>query len=341
MRALILLAFMLFPYSVQAQSLPIADPQMITALESLVPELPEWNCAELEDESALASIRRHLPMVAMECRHESSSISLLIGFDPDYASTTCTRLRRDFSRQPDRTTSGKGGFEISGVWVSERTGQTFLACSADQIFVLAKLEGAQSSVSGDKTAFDLFQKALLARDTSKVQDLASESKKRLDEVFSMLDAETLELDRLLARPDDWVITNSLLAQIEMLEQDPSFSLPALMRLAGYPTAGHTLSRGKCRIQMSLSASPEAMHDAALTFAKPRIIDGVIGSFWRNRKTERLHGKEALDGSRYQMVVDKAVVLRIDATGDCSRDDRVATSFYDAVKSEDLSRFRRD
>lgn len=338
MRALVLLFLLLCPFALQARSLPLADPQMVAALAALAPDLPDWTCGEPESEPVMHSMRRYLPVAVMECRHESASIILLVAFDPDFASTTCTRLRREFDRQSENADSGTVAFEKGEAWVSERTSRGFWACSADQIVVRAKSLGT-AGMSGDGTAFDLFHKALISRDTANVLSLASESKRRLDEAFSILDAETHDLELLLPRPEGWAITDSILAQMGRLEQNRTSSLAASQRLMGLPTVGHTLSRGDCRIQISLSAAPEAMQDAVVTFAKPRIRDGVTGAFWRNRKTNRLRGHESLDGSRYQMVVDDAVVLRIDATGDCSREDGVATSLYEAIKSEDMSRFR--
>lgn len=338
MRGLVLLFLVLCPFALQARSLPIADPQMVAALAALTPDLPDWTCGEPEGEAVMHSMGPYLPMAVTECRHESASIILLVAFDPDFASTTCARLRRDFDRQSENADSGTVAFEKGEGWVSERTSRGFWACSADQIVVQAKSLGTAGR-SGDGTALDLFHKALISRDTANVLSLASESKRRLDEAFSILDAETHELELLLPRPDGWEITDSILARMERLEQDRSSSLPTIMRLMGLPTVGHTLLRGDCRIQISLSAAPEVMHDAGVTFAKSGIRDGVTGSFWRNRKTDRLYGQEALDGSRYQMVIDNSVVLRIDAMGDCSREDGVATSLYEAIKSEDMSRFR--
>ncbi|WP_112311470.1 hypothetical protein [Pseudogemmobacter bohemicus] len=71
---------------------------------------------------------------------------------------------------------------------------------------------------------------------------------------------------------------------------------------------------------------------------------MTGSFWRSRKTAQLNGQEAIDGSRYQVVIDDAVVLRIDARGDCLEETMgapAATAFYKALTGHDFSRFRRE
>jgi len=340
MRALVFLTVLLFPFALQARPLPVADPQMIEALKGLTPDLPNWTCIAPDSKPIMAS---YLPMTTTECSHENTSISLAVMFDPDYGRATCADLKLKIRRKAAGEKLGTITLLQSDRWISERTGNVFIACSTDQIVVLGELAGLRPAAANDQTSFELFRQTLVAADPAPVLDFAAESKARLDEAFSIISVETHELDQLLPRPEGWEVSDSFLSNLEALEADQHFSVPALLRLTGLPGASHTISRGDCRIRIVLSASPEALHDAGVTFAKPTMRDGMtgFGSFWRNRHAGRLLGEEALDGSRYQMVVDSAVVLKIIGSEGCAQEEGVATSLYEVLLDEDYSRFRRE
>ena len=338
MRALFFLTVLLFPFALHARSLPVADPKMIEALKGLTPDLPDWTCIA---PAPTPELTPYLPMATTECSNENTSISLAAMFDPDYGRTTCAELQLKIRRKAEGEDIGARTLFQSDRWISERTGNTFRACSANQIVVQGKLTRPRPAAADDQASFELFHQTLVAADPAPVLDFAAESKAQLDEAFSIISVETHELDQLLPRPEGWEVSESLLSRMESLEAAQHFSMPALLRLSGFPQAGHTISRGDCRIQIVLSASPETFRDAGVTFAKPRMRDGVTGSFWRNRHAGRLHGQEALDGSRYQMVVDSAVVLKISGSENCAQEEGVATSLYEALLDEDYSRFRRE
>lgn len=338
MRRLLLLTVLIFPFALQARPFPVADPQMIYALKQLAPALPGWVCIVPDPDPGKALYLRYLPAAVVECSHEESTISLTIHFDPEFGTMTCAA--RNLRKQSEGKDIGETVVIRRDTWISERTGSAFKACSTDQVVVLGTLK-SQPAAPGDQNTVELFHEALIVGDPAPVLALAAESKARLDEAFSIVRTQTYELDQLLPRPEGWEVSDSLLSMMERLEARKSLSLTAITRLIGYPTAGHTLSRGNCRIVIALSAAPEALHDAEVTFANPKMKDGLTGPFWRNRNTDRLHGQEAVDGSRFQVVVDRAVALVINASNDCSHEEGIATSIYETIIDEDLSRFRRE
>ena len=337
MRALFFLTVLLFPFALHARSLPVADPQMIEALKGLTPDLPDWTCIA---PAPTPELTPYLPMARTECSNENTSISLAAMFDPDYGRATCAELQLKIRRKAAGEDIGARTLYQSDRWISERTGNRFTACSADQIVVRGKLTRPRPAAADDQASFELFHQTLVAADPAPVLDFAAESKAQLDEAFSIISVKTHELDQLLPRPEGWEVSESLLSRMESLEAAQHF-MPALFRLSGLPEAGHTISRGDCRIHIVLSASPATLRDAGVTFAKPKMRDGVTGSFWRNRHTGRLLGQEAIDGSRYQMVVDSAVVLIISGSENCAQEEGVATSLYEALLDKDYSRFRRE
>ncbi|WP_157971111.1 hypothetical protein [Pseudogemmobacter bohemicus] len=234
---------------------------MIEALQGLAPDLPGWRCGAPDADPAKPALLRTLPTTVMECRRETSSITLIIGFDPEFGTTTCDNLRRKLDRQSKGEDVGTGEVVENGAWISARTGLSFQLCSADQITVLGQMKGNGADPSGDGISFGLFHQAMLAGDLTGVLDLAAESTARLDEAYAILDAQSRDLDQLLPCPEGWGVTNSLLAMMESLEASGVSPFSAVLRLMGMPTASHTLSRGSCTVSIVLSSAPDSLQTA--------------------------------------------------------------------------------
>ncbi|WP_151719967.1 hypothetical protein [Gemmobacter serpentinus] len=345
MRPIWVLLFLLLPHVVQAgaqaRSLVEADPQMLAALAGLVPDLPDWHCTEPPSSPMLDAVAPYAPMAVRECQWGEVSLILMIAFDPDFAASNCTQIRRSAAAPaPGKSRPGRSYLQEGG-WLVEAGAAGFKACLDNQVYTDASLLGAGTHSSTVNAALDRFRTALTSRDVTKIEQLGPESEKRLTETFAVLHERSLELDRLLPRPEGWTVSANTVEQMNMMEQAGVLDLPVLLRLMWGAFASLRLSRGDCSINLSLSAAPEALHETGAEFARLRLREGFTRFTKRDRVTARLRGQEAVDGSAYRFVLDEKVVMRVTALGDCSAEPGAAEALSNTIIGHDFSGFPQD
>lgn len=307
--------------------------ELTTGLIALVPSVPGWSCNE-EEERENTAWMNPIPSAHFNCTHIEQSLKLSLLLDPSSASVVCTSIANNQQGITEgRIVPDLFRFFEGDQWQLLRSSVDLKGCALNTVVLFANGNRSEAAIAQGPASIDAFAEAFLGTDPSDLVAESSDHAEKLSSLLNLLDAQS----RLLA--DHIPSPQGAIREVGLPSQAAVLGLPLPMILGFSPAATADLDIGGCLIHVEVSASPITIREAQTTggrWASSRGEDGEVRGAFINRNTDRLIGRERVDGTGIEALVDQAIIVRVVIPGNhvCDGDPEIVQRIFEDILASD-------
>lgn len=319
--------------------------QLEEDLYRILPSVAGWSCHRaVADPSTMPGAIAAIPTLHLECgNNDEQSLRVVLSLDRSSADIYCQLIEQTILGIADgRVKPDLFRFFSTDNWQVMRSAIDLKGCSLGVLSFVAQGERSQAAIDAGPSSIDHFGEAMLALDVSGIlmSDTFAQQQRAIDDFVSGLMVQSSILARMIPLPagsSTDIITSVPSNKIDTME------LPQMMALAFGPSASATLEFNGCRLLVELSASELAIDEAKRTggrWARSGGTDGEVQSVYIRRNTDRFVGRERVDGTGIETLVDSQVIVRVVITGahPCESNPNIVERLFRDIMSNDLSVF---
>lgn len=307
--------------------------ELRSGLVALVPSALGWICHEAEERGDTLALNP-IPIARLNCEHSEQSLSLTLLLDPSSASVICRSIDNNQKGIADgRILPDLFRFFEGGAWQIVRASVDLEGCAADTIALIASGDHSEAAIARGPAAIDAFAGAVLASDPSDLVAEASAHAAALSRLLELLDAQSRLLSDHIPAPPEATREVRLPSAAAVLGQ------PLPMILGFSPSATANLDIEGCSLHVELSSSPITIHEfktTSLRWAAPGGEDGTVRGAFIRHNTDRIVGRERVDGTGIEALVDQAIIVRVVIPGNhvCDGDPEIVRRLFDEILASD-------
>lgn len=307
--------------------------ELHASLIALVPSVPGWSCKEEEERDDTAWLNP-IPNAHFNCTHNEQSLRLSLLLDPTSASVVCTSIANNQQGITEgRIVPDLFRFFDGDQWQILRGSVDLKGCASNAVALTAQGNRSEAAIARGPDSIDAFAEAFLTTDPSDLIAETPDHTEKLSKLLNLLDAQS----RLLA--DHIPSPQEAIREVRLPSQAAVSGLPSPMILGFSPAATADLDIGGCSLHVELSSSPITIREAQTTggrWATPRGEDGEVRGAFINRNTDRLIGRERVDGTGIEALVDQAIVVRVVIPGNhvCDGDPEIVQRLFEEILASD-------
>lgn len=310
-------------------------------LAALVPSVPGWTCEEEKrPDHFLGKWSEVVPSVAMRCDYEGDWFLINLVLDPRQAVAMCAVIASEQDRLKDPPASNSVRFFEGGAWRLQRLGARLEGCAAESIVLISGGLASEESVARGPAAVDAFAEALLNSDPAPFLAAAEAAglEAALARLMEHLDAQSRLMEAMLPDPPG--------ARKTIWPMDP-FAPPETPQRPHYaaildsPGVTADITIGDCSPMVRISASPRAIDTAKVVILRRSPPGGgLVEKPSITLNTGRVIGREMVDGTRAEALVDGRTVVSVSMSGNrpCESDPGIVRRLFDEIVANDLSVF---